>query len=204
METKTHWENVYETKDSTEVSWFQEHPEVSLQFIEPSNVDKSGQIIDIGGGASTLADNLLARNYHNITVLDISSVALQLARERIGSQSEVINWLVADITQVQLPHNFYDVWHDRAVFHFLTNAADRQQYVKTVMSSVKTGGHAVIATFAIDGPSRCSGLEIVRYNSDSLHNEFGNNFDLVHTTNESHKTPFGIEQKFIYCYFRKC
>ncbi|MFN7790899.1 MAG: SAM-dependent methyltransferase, partial [Pseudanabaena sp.] len=100
--------------------------------------------------------------------------------------------------------NFYDVWHDRAVFHFLTNAADRQKYVKAVMSSVKTGGHVIIATFGIDGPSRCSGLEIVRYNPDTLHNEFGNNFDLVHTTNESHKTPFGIEQKFIYCYFRKC
>jgi len=204
METKTHWENVYETKASTEVSWFQEHPEVSLQLIERSNVDKSGQIIDIGGGASTLADNLLVRNYQNITVLDISAAALQVARERIGSQSEVVNWLVADITQVQLPHNFYDVWHDRAVFHFLTNAADRQKYVKAVMSSVKTGGHVIIATFGIDGPSRCSGLEIVRYNPDTLHNEFGNNFDLVHTTNESHKTPFGIEQKFIYCYFRKC
>ncbi len=204
METKTHWENVYETKASTEVSWFQEHPEVSLQLIERSNVDKSGQIIDIGGGASTLADNLLVRNYQNITVLDISAAALQVARERIGSQSKVVNWLVADITQVQLPHNFYDVWHDRAVFHFLTNAADRQKYVKAVMSSVKTGGHVIIATFGIDGPSRCSGLEIVRYNPDTLHNEFGNNFDLVHTTNESHKTPFGIEQKFIYCYFRKC
>jgi len=148
METKTHWENVYETKASTEVSWFQEHPEVSLQLIERSNVDKSGQIIDIGGGASTLADNF-------------------------------------------------------AVFHFLTNAADRQKYVKAVMSSVKTGGHVIIATFGIDGPSRCSGLEIVRYNPDTLHNEFGNNFDLVHTVSESHETPFGIEQKFIYCYFRK-
>jgi ubiquinone/menaquinone biosynthesis C-methylase UbiE len=203
METKTHWENVYETKASTEVSWFQEYPEVSLQLIERSNVDKSGQIIDIGGGASTLADNLLVRNYQNITVLDISAAALQVARERIGSQSKVVNWLVADITQVQLPHNFYDVWHDRAVFHFLTNAADRQKYVKAVMSSVKTGGHVIIATFGIDGPSRCSGLEIVRYNPDTLHNEFGNNFDLVHTISESHETPFGIEQKFIYCYFRK-
>lgn len=203
MENKTHWETVYKTKASTEVSWFQEHPKLSLEFIERTNVAKSSQIIDVGGGASTLVDDLLERNYQNITVLDISASALQVAQERLGAKSEVITWLEADITQVELPHSFYDVWHDRAVFHFLTHAADRQKYVKAVISSVKTGGHVIIATFGIDGPTRCSRLEIVRYDPDSLHDEFGDNFDLLHTASESHETPFGTKQKFIYCYFRK-
>jgi 2-polyprenyl-3-methyl-5-hydroxy-6-metoxy-1,4-benzoquinol methylase len=200
METKTHWEEVYETKESTAVSWFQKHPELSLQFIEGTGVDNSAQIIDVGGGASTLVDDLLNRNYQNITVLDISAAALQVAQTRIGSQANVVTWLEADITQVQLPQQFYDVWHDRAVFHFLTHAADRQKYVEAVMHSVKAGGHVIVATFGIDGPTRCSGLEIVRYNPVSLHDEFGNNFDLVHSTSEFHVTPFGTEQKFIYCY----
>jgi ubiquinone/menaquinone biosynthesis C-methylase UbiE len=203
METKTHWEEVYETKDSTQVSWFQEHAELSLQFIERTGMDKSGQIIDVGGGASRLVDDLLDRDYQNITVLDISAAALRVAQERLGSRANAVTWLEANITQVQLPHNFYDVWHDRAVFHFLTRAPDRQRYVEAVMHSVKGGGHVIVATFGVDGPSRCSGLEVVRYSPDSLHDEFGDNFDLVSSTSESHATPFGTEQKFIYCYCRK-
>ncbi len=203
MEIKTHWEEVYETKDSNEVSWFQEHPELSLQFIERTSIDNSGQVIDVGGGASTLVDNLLDRGYQNITVLDISAAALHVAQERLGLKANAVTWLESDITQVQLPHQFYDVWHDRAVFHFLTRATDRQQYVEAVTHSVKAGGHVIIATFGVDGPSRCSNLEVVRYNSDSLYDEFGDNFDLVHSTRESHKTPFGTEQNFIYCYCRK-
>lgn len=203
MESKTHWEEVYETKDATKVSWFQENPDLSLQLIEGTCVGSLAQVIDVGGGASTLVDNLLDRNYQNITVLDISESALQVAQERIGSQANLVTWLDADITQIQLPYQFYDVWHDRAVFHFLTRASDRQKYVEAVMHSVKAGGHVIVATFDIDGPSRCSGLEIVRYNSDSLHHEFGDKFNLVHSTSESHETPFGTEQKFIYCYCRK-
>jgi ubiquinone/menaquinone biosynthesis C-methylase UbiE len=203
MESKTHWEEVYETKDATKVSWFQENPDLSLQLIEGTCVGSLAQVIDVGGGASTLVDNLLDRNYQNVTVLDISASALQVAQERIGSQANLVTWLDADITQIQLPYQFYDVWHDRAVFHFLTRASDRQKYVEAVMHSVKAGGHVIVATFDIDGPSRCSGLEIVRYNSDSLHNEFGDKFNLVHSTSESHETPFGTEQKFIYCYCRK-
>jgi ubiquinone/menaquinone biosynthesis C-methylase UbiE len=203
METKTHWQDVYETKDATEVSWFQPHSELSLQFIDHTDVDNSAQIIDVGGGASILVDDLLNRDYQNITVLDISAAALQVAQDRIGSQANVVTWLEADITQVQLPYQFYDVWHDRAVFHFLTRASDRQKYVAAVMHSVKAGGHVIVATFGIDGPSRCSGLEVVRYNPNSLHDEFGDNFDLVNSTSESHATPFGTEQKFIYCYCRK-
>jgi ubiquinone/menaquinone biosynthesis C-methylase UbiE len=203
MESKTHWEEVYDTKDATKVSWFQENPDLSLQLIENTCVGSLAQVIDVGGGASNLVDNLLDRNYQNLTVLDISASALQVAQERIGSQANVVTWLDADITQIELPYQFYDVWHDRAVFHFLTRASDRQKYVESVMHSVKAGGHVIVATFDIDGPSRCSGLEIVRYNSDSLHNEFGDKFNLVHSTSESHETPFGTEQKFIYCYCRK-
>ncbi len=203
METKTHWEEVYETKDFTEVSWFQEYPELSLQFIDRTSIDNSGQIIDVGGGASTLVDNLLDRGYQNITVLDISAAALQVAQDRLGLKANMVTWLESDITQVQLPQHFYDIWHDRAVFHFLTRVTDRQKYVEAVRHSVKAGGHVIIATFGVDGPSRCSSLEVVRYNSDSLHDEFGDHFDLVHSTNESHETPFGTEQKFIYCYCRK-
>jgi ubiquinone/menaquinone biosynthesis C-methylase UbiE len=203
MKTKTHWEEVYETKDSTQVSWFQEHPELSLQFIERTGVDNSVKVIDVGGGTSTLVDDLLSKGYQNITVLDISAVALQVTQERLGSQADAVTWLEADITQVELPYRFYDVWHDRAVFHFLTRAADRQKYVEAVMHSVKAGGHVIVATFSVDGPSRCSGLEVVRYNPNSLHDEFGHNFGLVYSTSESHETPFGTEQKFIYCYCRK-
>ncbi len=203
MEAKTHWENVYETKHSTEVSWFQEHPKLSLQFIERTGIDKTGSIIDVGGGASTLVDDLLDRGYQNITVLDISRAALQVAQERLGLRARAVNWLEADITQVQLAHNFYEIWHDRAVFHFLTRADDRKRYIEAVLRSVKTGGHVIVATFALDGPSRCSNLEVVRYDQDSLHDEFGDRFDLVHSTSKSHQTPFGTEQKFIYCYCRK-
>jgi 2-polyprenyl-3-methyl-5-hydroxy-6-metoxy-1,4-benzoquinol methylase len=203
MQSKSHWENIYQTKDATQVSWFQQHPELSFQFIEQTRVDKSGQIIDVGGGASTLVDDLLARGYENITVLDISAAALQVAQQRLGRLASKVTWLEANITQVELPHSFYDVWHDRAVFHFLTRAEDRAQYVKSVQHSVKTGGHVIVATFGLEGPLRCSGLEVVRYSPDSLHDEFGNDFELVDTTNELHQTPFGKEQEFIYCYCRK-
>ncbi len=203
MRSQSHWENVYKTKDATQVSWFQQHPELSLQLIEHTGVDKAGQIIDVGGGASTLVDDLLANEYENITVLDISAAALQVAQQRLGRLASRVTWLEANITQVKLPYNFYDVWHDRAVFHFLTLAEDRARYLKAVQHSVKTGGHVIVATFALDGPPRCSGLEVVRYCPDSLHEQFGDDFELVETTNELHQTPFGTEQKFIYCYCRK-
>lgn len=203
METKDHWQEVYETKPPDAVSWFQEHPELSLQFIAHTGVGKSGHIIDVGGGASTLVDDLLDRDYRNITVLDISAAALEVAQERLGSRAKAVTWLEADITQMQLPFKFYDVWHDRAVFHFLTQATDRRKYVEAVRHSVKPGGHVIVATFGIDGPSRCSGLDVVRYDPERLHSEFGESFDLVRSTGESHQTPFGTEQKFIYCYCRK-
>jgi len=203
MNTKTHWETIHQTKTPNQVSWYQEHSHLSLQFITNTGVDKSGHIIDIGGGISTLVDDLLTNGYKNISVLDISATALQTAQQRLGSQARAVNWIVADITHAQLPYQFYNVWHDRAVFHFLTNAEDRQRYVNAVKEAVKPGGHVIVATFANDGPERCSGLEVARYDPQSLHGEFGADFELLDSTREEHQTPFGTEQKFVYCYCRK-
>ena len=202
MNMKTHWEHIYEKKGPTNVSWYQEHAQFSLQYIRNTGIQKTDHIIDVGGGASTLVDDLIADGFESISVLDISGAALQLARQRLGSRAAKINWIKADITQANLPHQAYDVWHDRAVFHFLIQPADRQRYIETVRQAVRLGGHVIVATFATDGPDHCSGLEVMRYNPESLHREFGDGFDLVDSTRETHQTPFGTEQKFIYCYCR--
>jgi ubiquinone/menaquinone biosynthesis C-methylase UbiE len=200
MAIKTHWERIYETKDPTQVSWYQEHAQFSLHCIQNSRIRKTDHIVDIGGGASTLVDDLIAAGFQHITVLDISAKALKLARDRLGAHAEKVNWIEADIVQADLPYQIYDVWHDRAVFHFLTQPADRQRYVDRVRHAVRVGGNVIIATFAPDGPDRCSGLEVVRYNPESLHGEFGGDFELIDSAYETHRTPFGTEQKFIYCY----
>ncbi|MFN8007504.1 MAG: class I SAM-dependent methyltransferase [Terriglobia bacterium] len=204
MEIKKHWDSIYSTKESTQVSWYQEHPVLSLHLIEHTGVDKEHQIIDVGGGTSTLVDDLLASGFNHITVLDISATALAMARQRLGIQADKVSWIEADITKASLPHQFFDLWHDRAVFHFLREPEERHRYIQAVQHSVKTGGHVIVATFATDGPARCSGLDIVRYSPESLHSEFGDDFRLVESTRETHTTPFGVEQKFIYCYCRKC
>lgn len=203
MNTKTHWEHIYETKATTQVSWYQEHAQFSLQYIQKTGIRKSDHIIDVGGGASTLVDDLIEAGFQNITVLDVSETALQLARQRLGSRAAIVSWIEADITKADLPHDSFEVWHDRAVFHFLTQAADRQHYIDTVRHSVRKGGHVIVATFAPDGPERCSGLEVVRYSPESLHSEFGDSFEVVDSARETHHTPFGTEQKFIYCYCRR-
>lgn len=203
MPKKSHWENIYTTKDSTRVSWFQQHPEMSLQFIKETGLSREAQIIDVGGGASTLVDDLLADGYANVTVLDISGTALHVAQQRLGPIASKVTWLEANILDVELAQNFYDLWHDRAVFHFLTNEDDRARYVEAAKRSVKTGGYVILATFAADGPLRCSGLDVVRYSAESLHDQFGEQFELVDSTSELHHTPFGTDQKFTYCYCRK-
>ncbi|MGO8754937.1 MAG: class I SAM-dependent methyltransferase [Gallionellaceae bacterium] len=200
---KVHWEKVYQTKPADQVSWFQEHAERSLQFIRNTGVAKDGHIIDVGGGASTLVDDLLRDDYRNLTVLDISAAALQAAQKRLGQDAARVHWLEADITQIVFPEASVDVWHDRAVFHFLTDPQDRQRYVRAVLRAVKPGGHVIVATFAEDGPLSCSGLDIMRYRPDTLHDEFGAAFDLVQSADETHHTPAGAEQKFIYCYCRR-
>ena len=203
MEVKTHWETAYETKGTTEVGWFQEHADLSLKLIKNTHVETLAQIIDVGGGASTLVDDLLDAGYENVTVLDISATALHAAQGRLGTQAAKAKWIAADITAAELPRQHYDVWHDRAVFHFLTDENDRRKYVRAVERSVKLGGHVIVATFGPDGPLQCSGLRVVRYSPDSLHDEFGSQFELVEHTCEDHHTPFGTVQPFIYCYCRK-
>ncbi|MBZ0091789.1 MAG: class I SAM-dependent methyltransferase [Sulfuricellaceae bacterium] len=199
---KSHWEKVYQTKDSTEVSWYRNHLDTSLAFIEQTGISRDARIIDVGGGASTLVDDLLAQGYANVSVLDISAAALATAKARLGAQGEKVQWLEADITRAELPHHYYDVWHDRAVFHFLTGADDRQHYVERVLHAVKPGGHIIMACFGPDGPLQCSGLDTVRYSPDRLHGEFGAPFRLVNSASEDHRTPFGKEQQFVYCYCR--
>lgn len=203
MESKDHWENVYKNKKSTEVSWFQEHAHLSLKLIQQANILKSGSIIDVGGGASTLVDDLLADGYRNVTVLDLSAAAMAETRSRIDERASGVKWIEANILEANLPAHTYDVWHDRAVFHFLITEEERHVYVQKVLQAVKPGGLVIVATFAEDGPTKCSGLPVMRYQANELHAEFGESFQLLGHEKESHFTPGGSEQKFVYCFCRK-
>jgi len=203
MDAKAHWEQVYATKAPTQMSWHQEHLSLSLQLIQRTGISRTGHLIDVGGGTSTLVDDLLAAGFQSITVLDISTTALQLARERLGARASIVNWMEANITQAAFPDHIFDVWHDRAVFHFLTDPMDRQRYIDRVRDAVRPGGHVIVASFAPDGPRRCSGLDVMRYSPDSLHHEFGQGFDLIDSTSEIHLTPVGTQQKFMYCFCRR-
>ncbi|MCS6786081.1 MAG: class I SAM-dependent methyltransferase [Thiobacillaceae bacterium] len=203
MDVKAHWETVYTRKAPTEVSWFQPHAERSLGLIRLARVTPAARIIDVGGGASTLVDDLLAAGYRDVTVLDVAAHALAAARERLGARAAEVRWIEADVLTVGLPRHGYDVWHDRAVFHFLTDPADRQRYVRQVLHAVRPGGIVIVATFAPDGPERCSGLPVVRYDPQGLHAEFGAPFELIMHEREAHHTPAGAVQQFIYCLCRK-
>ena len=202
MDPRAHWQKVYETRKPTEVSWYQPAARVSLSLIRRVASDRSAAIIDVGGGASTLVDGLLADGYSSVTVLDVSSAALTEASERLGGDAARVTWLEANVLDAALPASAYDVWHDRAVFHFLTEAADRERYVKQVRRSVRPGGYVMVATFASDGPTKCSGLEVARYAPEELHGEFGSDFQLVDSAREEHHTPTGAVQPFIYCLCR--
>lgn len=200
MSSQAHWESVYGAKAPDEVSWFRPHLETSLAFIERAAPDRNPRIIDVGGGESTLVDDLLSRGYRNLTVLDISQIAIDVTKARLGELAKRVEWLALDVTRTNLPKDAYHVWHDRAVFHFLTSAADREAYVRSVSSSVKRGGHVIVGTFGPEGPSKCSGLEVQRYNAGSLHAEFGSRFRLIDSVKELHQTPFGTQQQFLYCF----
>lgn len=202
MNIKSHWDHVYQIKGPTGVSWFRPHLEQSLRFIERVVPDRAAALIDVGGGESTLVDDLVAIGYRNVSVLDISSTALTVARERLASASARVCWLCGDVTTYPLGRHQFDLWHDRAVFHFLTDAEARTAYVRQVANAVKPGGYVVVATFGPEGPFQCSGLDVVRYNADQLHSEFGGNFQLVEHVTELHQTPAGANQQFVYCLCR--
>jgi 2-polyprenyl-3-methyl-5-hydroxy-6-metoxy-1,4-benzoquinol methylase len=202
MDAQTHWEKIYAEKAPNAVSWFRSHLETSLELIERLAPCRQASIIDVGGGESTLVDDLLARGYENITVLDISQAAIDANKKRLGKTSEPVRWLADDITKIDLELSAYDVWHDRAAFHFLTTAADRVAYVRQVARAVRHGGHVIVSTFGPEGPTKCSGLNVVRYDAESLHAEFGVHFRLLGSSKELHETPFGTVQQFLYCYCR--
>jgi SAM-dependent methyltransferase len=201
MTTRQHWERVYESKAPSEVSWFQEHASLSLTMIERTGMPLSAAILDVGAGASTLVDDLLARGRSNVTVLDVSGIALSTARRRLGDRATEVVWLEGDVLEVPLPG--VDLWHDRAVFHFLTEPADRSAYVARLTGALRPGGRAIIATFAEDGPTRCSGLPVKRYSPDLLAAELGPAFRLVDSEREEHVTPFGTVQAFTYGGFER-
>ena len=202
MDTRTHWERIYTTKAPEQVSWYRPHLDTSLVLIERAAAAHSASVIDVGGGESTLVDDLLAQGYQDLTVLDVSQTAIDVTKERLGVAAESVCWLVGDITDVQLAPNAYDVWHDRAVFHFLTAPEQRAAYVRQVAGAVRPGGHVIVSTFGPEGPTRCSGLNVVRYDEESLHREFGVRFRLEESSKEVHQTPFGTTQQFLYCYCR--
>jgi 2-polyprenyl-3-methyl-5-hydroxy-6-metoxy-1,4-benzoquinol methylase len=196
---KTHWDGVYDSKQPSEVSWYQPHLLVSFELIVRSGITQSDHIIDVGGGTSTLVDDLLDRGFRNLTVLDISSKAIDITRARLGTRSAHIHWIVDDVLHAPLEQGRYRIWHDRAVLHFLTNAEARRTYVEQVRHAVCPGGFVAISTFSLDGPSKCSGLEVCRYSRETLLAEFGPRFRLIESRSESHRTPTGTAQAFLYC-----
>jgi SAM-dependent methyltransferase len=200
MNDKSHWERVYTTHSAHEVSWFQPHAELSLALIQRITKGIQGRVIDVGGGASTLVDDLIQLGTLDVSVLDISCKALEIARERLGPDAQRVQWLVGDITSIELPISAYDTWHDRAVFHFLTDPEQRQAYVSQVRRAVRPGGHVIVAAFGLDGPTQCSGLPVMRYSPDDLHAQFGGAFELVERAVEEHRTPAGAVQQFVYCH----
>lgn len=200
--SRGHWEGVYRDKAADQVSWFQPSAASSYRLIT-EGAAPDARIIDVGAGASVLVDELLDAGYRNLTVLDLARAALDVSRARLGARGDAVEWVAADITEAVLPQAYYDVWHDRAVFHFLTDPADRARYVAQVIRSVKPGGRVIVAAFGPGGPLQCSGLDVVRYVPQSLHAEFGAPFQLLGHETEIHHTPAGRDQEFVYCYCRR-
>jgi 2-polyprenyl-3-methyl-5-hydroxy-6-metoxy-1,4-benzoquinol methylase len=199
---KAHWENVYTSKGEKEVSWFQENPAPSLELIALAGLSADAAIIDIGGGASRLVDSLAAQKFERLTVLDLSKAALDAASKRLGDKRADIEWVVADVTTWE-PSQTYDLWYDRAAFHFLTDQADQSAYVERLKKAVKSGGYVIIGTFALDGPERCSGLPIVRYDAASLSAILGPDFQLIDARRHDHATPWNAVQRFQFSMFRR-
>jgi ubiquinone/menaquinone biosynthesis C-methylase UbiE len=203
MNCKEHWEEIYRNKGPLNVSWYQQKPVLSLELIKNSGVEKDAGIIDIGGGASVLVDFLLEHGYSRLAVLDWSSAALEHARTRLGERAKEVQWFEADVRSFQ-PQNLFGLWHDRAVFHFLTEKSDRQAYIETLRKTLKPSGSVIIATFSLDGPRKCSGLDVVRYDEQAITAELGKEFELQEVRREIHLTPWQSEQSFIYFRFKRC
>ncbi len=201
-DARHHWDRVYETKDATEVSWYRAHLDTSLALIDQAARNRTSAILDVGGGESTLVDDLVARGYTDVTVLDVSEAALNATKARLGAAEPGVHWVCGDATSVPLPETRFDVWHDRAVFHFLTDPRQREAYVAQAARSVRAGGHVVVGTFGAEGPPQCSGLEVVRYDADALRDQFAARFDRVCHLQEVHRTPLGREQQVVWCLLR--
>lgn len=201
MDTQAHWEHIYETKSPEETSWYQPHLEISIDWISAAVKGLSSSIIDVGGGESSLVDDLLAAGYRNLTVLDVAGAAIKKLQERLGRGAQSVHWLQGEVTTVALPAHAYDLWHDRAVFHFLTGPQRRAAYLRQLVSALKPGGQVVMATFGPQGPEKCSGLNTKRYDAESLHYELGPEFQLVRSLVVMHQTPMGTMQQFLYCQF---
>lgn len=201
--SKTHWESVYETKPADAVSWYAPHLRESLRYVAQAAAGKDAAIIDVGGGESTLVDDLIDGGYTHVSVLDVSATALEVTRRRLGAAAARVVWLTADILEAELPASTYDIWHDRAVFHFLTDDVQRRRYVAQVLKALKPGGFAIVGTFGPEGPQKCSGLQVSRYAPSELHGVFGEPFELLASSVEQHTTPWGSPQQFVYCYCRR-
>lgn len=203
MSEKDHWEQVYSTKPTEKLGWYEPHLQISLSWIKGLSLALDAPIIDVGGGASTLIDDLLAAGYRSITVLDISEKALSSAKARLGKKAGLVTWLDGDITSVHLPMHSYELWHDRAAFHFLTMLEQQRKYRDNLLKALKPGGHLIIGTFAPEAPPKCSGLPIQRYSPEQLENTLGGEFELKRHHKELHITPGGVEQMYLYCHFRR-
>lgn len=203
MSKTEHWEEIYTTKSSHKVGWYTPRLETSMNWITELKLAAESPIIDVGGGASTLVDDLLASGHKNLTVLDLSERAMQLTKERLGKQSDTVTWLQGDVTEVELPPRYYNLWHDRAVFHFLIEPEMQQKYRKAILGALKKDGFFIIAAFSPDAPPQCSGLPVQRYTSEQLSKMFGTEFELKCHQYEKHHTPSGTEQAYVYCLFQR-
>jgi len=203
MSQKDHWEQVYSDNQTKNLGWYTPHLQTSLSWIKELELDAEAPIIDVGGGASTLVGDLLDANYRSITVLDISASALSSVKASLGKKAELVNWLDGDITLLELPSQYYELWHDRAVFHFLTEPELQRQYRDKLLNALKPGGHLIIGTFATEAPPRCSGLPVQRYCQEQLESTLGTEFKLKQHKHELHITPGGVEQMYLYCHFRR-
>ncbi len=200
--TQQHWENVFRQKTDDQKSWFQQYPSTSIKFIEELGLPKNASVIDVGGGDSNLVDALLEKGCSNITVLDISSIAIENVKKRLGGKASKVTWIVSDITDYN-PDRQFDLWHDRAAFHFLTDEQNINTYIKTCTKAVAPNGYLVLGTFSDKGPTQCSGLSITQYSKDSMLARFKAKFEMIRCIEEDHETPSKIIQRFLFCSFRK-